>query len=105
MVMNNDQFLIVQKLPDYYQCSLTEAGRQIVLYSSSPERWVGFRLLTGFSSYKQAHVLIQLSTELNDMTIDNSLATMNNELRLFVQEQDSDVVLRLLKNKGVGIAS
>lgn len=102
--MMSDELSIVQKLPEYYQWQLTETGRHIVISSSPSERWVGFKLLTRHS-HDQTHPLSTLRVQLNDMTIENSLITVEGELCLFVQEQDSDVVLRLLKNMGAGIAS
>lgn len=102
--MTNDELSIVQKLPEYYQWRSTDTGRYITTSSSPLERWVGFKLLTGFSNH-QTHLLMTLSAQLNDMTIENSLITIKGEMCLFVPEQDSDVVLRLLKNMGAGIAS
>lgn len=102
--MNNNGLFVVQRLSRYYQWRLDAIGKAVELFSTSEKRLVGFKSLNDLND-NDWQLMNSLSIQLKDVAIDNSLIEINNQPFLFVQEYDSDVVLRLLKNMGVAIAA
>jgi hypothetical protein len=102
--MTSNGLLVVQRLSRYYQWKLGEIGKRVELFSDSDKRLVGFKSLNDLSKYDW-QLMNSLSNQLSEVSIDNALLEINEQPFLFVQEYDSDVVLRLLKNMGVAIAA
>lgn len=102
--MSNNELFVVQRLSRYYQWRLGAIGEQVELFSTSDKRLVGFKSLNDLCD-NDWQLMNSLSIQLKEVSIDNSLIEINNQPFLFVQEYDSDVVLRLLKNMGVAIAA